>query len=53
MTGNTTGLFSKTRFSDVKELFCWPDSQEELFLAADKGNKRFDKTFSQFREFVV
>ena len=47
VTGDATGLFSKTRFSDAKELFCWPDSHEELLLAADKENKRFDKTFIQ------
>ena len=47
VTGNATGLLSKTRFNVVQELICWPDSQEELFLAADKGNSRFDKTFIQ------
>ena len=44
VAGNTTGLFSKTRLRSALALICWPDSQEELFLVADRGNKRFDKT---------
>ena len=53
LTGNATGLFSKTRLGNVQAFICWPDSQEQLFLATDKINKRFDKTSIQIREFVV
>ena len=47
VAGDTTGLFSKTRFGNARAFICWPDAQEELLLAADKGNRRFDKTFIQ------